>query len=242
VAEVDVEQLLATSEDPVLRHFLDHRRVRRAWVEGRAAVVEQSARDGGAPLVVALGPHDDLAPLLLQVSARTGRPGRVIVDAPAAGAVPATWALADPRVWFWMTTTGLEHPVPTDRVRELSDLAEVDALLDQASPASHTRPATAGAECWLGTHDGGRLVAAGALTRRASGAGHLGGIATAPSHAGRGLGTAVTAALTTRAVARGPGLATLGVYTDNVTAIGLYRRLGYREERTFVSGAVAPQP
>ncbi|MFB9314978.1 GNAT family N-acetyltransferase [Nocardioides plantarum] len=239
---MDVEQLLTASDDPVLRHFLDHRRVRRAWTRGRAVVVEQTGRGDGAPVVVGLGPRDDLSPLLGVVGAAAARPGRVIVDASVADDVPARWPLEDPRAWLWMTTTALTDPVPTGRVRELSDLSEVDALLDDAAPHSLTRPATAGAECWLGTHDGHRLVSAGALTRRSSGAGHLGGIVTAGSHARRGLGTAVTAALTARALARGPGLATLGVYTDNATAIGVYRRLGYREERTFVSGAVAPAP
>ena len=239
---MDVEQLLTTSEEPVLRHFLDHRRARRAWVASRAVVVEQTGRGDTAPLVVALGPHADLAPLLAAVAEESARPGRVIVDASAADAVPVPWRLEDPRAWFWMTTTGPLPPVATDGVHELSDLAQVDALLDDAAPHSHTRPATAGAESWRGCHDGDRLVSAGALTRRASGAGHLGGIVTATSHAGRGLATAVTAALTAQALGSGPGLATLGVYTDNTVAIGVYHRLGYRAERTFVSGAVAAAP
>ena len=29
---------------------------------------------------------------------------------------------------------------------------------------------------------------------------------------------------------------TLGVYTDNTAAVALYRRLGYRRDRSFVSG------
>lgn len=239
--EVDVDELVTTSEDPVLRHFLDRRRVRRAWTQGRAVAVEQTGRETAAPLVVALGSLPDLGPLLQQVSAVVPHPGRVIVDAPSLAAVPAAWQLDGPREWFWMTTADAPDDPGAD-VRDVADLAEVDTLLDDAFPASHTRPATAGAECWLGAYDGGHLVAAGALTRRASGAGHLGGIATAPTHLGRGLGTAVTAALTRRALATGPGLATLGVYTDNPAAIAVYRRLGYRAERTFVSGPVAPAP
>lgn len=240
--EVDVERLVTEGpDDPVLRHFLDLRRVRRGWTGGAALVVEQEARGTTTPMVVALGPPDDLGPLLADVARTAERPGRVVVDVAGQGVVPAQWPLEGPRSWFWMTTTtpvsATGHPV-----EELTDPAEVDALLDVAFPDSHTRPATAGAECWLGVRLDGRLAAAGALTRRSSGAGHLGGIATHPSATGRGLGTAVTAALTDRALAGGPGVSSLGVYTDNTVAVGVYRRLGYRTARTFVSGPVAPAP
>ncbi|MCW2814066.1 MAG: mshD 1 [Nocardioides sp.] len=239
--EVDVDGLVSderVGEDLVVRHFLDRRRVRRAWLDDEVVVVEQEARDGGAPLLVALGGPGPLGTALAGLAAAGVRPGRVIVDAPSLDAVP--WPLVRPRPWFWMTTRSLPPTAP-DRheVVDLTDHAEVDVLLDAAFPESHTRPATAGAECWLGVHLDGRLVSAGALTRRGSGSGHLGGIATLPSYAGRGLGTAVTAALTGRALAGGPGLASLGVYTDNAAAVTVYRRLGYRSARTFVSGPVA---
>lgn len=238
--EVDVERLVEDSEDLVLRHFLDLRRVRRGWAGGAALVVEQEPRGGGGPMVVALGPVADLGPLLAEVAGTAERPGRVIVDEAGRGVVPRQWPLDGPRAWFWMTTTS-PVPVTTDHeVTELTDPAEIDALLDEAFPDSHTRPATAGAECWLGVHLDGRLASAGALTRRSCGSGHLGGIATLPAATGRGLGTAVTAALTERALAGGPGVASLGVYTDNDAAVGVYRRLGYRTARTFVSGPVAP--
>lgn len=238
--EVDVDGLFSEAgvgEDPVVRHFLDHRRVRRAWLDDEVVVVEQEARGGGAPLLVALGEPGPLGPALAALAARGVRPGRVIVDAPALDVVP--WPLDGPRAWFWMTTRSLPASDHGHEVVEVTDHAAVDALLDEAFPESHTRPATAGAECWLGVHLDGRLVSAGALTRRGSGSGHLGGIATLPSYAGRGLGTAVTAALTERALAGGPGLSSLGVYTDNVAAVGVYRRLGYRTARTFASGPVA---
>jgi ribosomal protein S18 acetylase RimI-like enzyme len=79
----------------------------------------------------------------------------------------------------------------------------------------------------------------GALVRQGDGTGHLRGITTLAAHRGRGLGAAVTAALTTRALAAGSGLATLGVYTDNEVAVRLYRRLNYEVVHTFVAGPTA---
>jgi ribosomal protein S18 acetylase RimI-like enzyme len=57
-----------------------------------------------------------------------------------------------------------------------------------------------------------------------------------PTHAGRGLGRSVSAALTLRALSSGPGVATLGVYVTNAPAIAIYRRLRYAVVNTFVSG------
>ena len=55
------------------------------------------------------------------------------------------------------------------------------------------------------------------------------------------MGTAISAALTRRGFANGSSQCTLGVYTDNPTAIAMYQRLGYRTVHTFTSGEVSPR-
>ena len=94
-------------------------------------------------------------------------------------------------------------------------------------------------ECWLGVRSEGRLVGVGAVARQADGTGHLRAVTVLPSLRGQGLGTGLSAALTARALAGRSGVATLGVYVDNDTAVALYRRLGYAVVHTFVSGPVS---
>ena len=126
-----------------------------------------------------------------------------------------------------------EHPLePT--VVEVTDAALIDGLLDVANPGSFARPGSRGVECWLGVPGPEGLLAVGALYRDPSGAGHLRSVTTHPSAAGRGLGTAVSAALTRRALAV-CGSATLGVYVDNAPALAVYDRLGFRTHVTFRS-------
>ncbi|WP_231925469.1 GNAT family N-acetyltransferase [Micromonospora purpureochromogenes] len=73
--------------------------------------------------------------------------------------------------------------------------------------------------------DGDRLVACGADRSRGD-VGFLAGLTVAPDRRGRGLGAALTAGMARALAARYDHVA-LGVYTDNVGAIRLYRRLGF---------------
>jgi ribosomal protein S18 acetylase RimI-like enzyme len=66
----------------------------------------------------------------------------------------------------------------------------------------------------------------------------LSGIAVEPALRGRGLGRAVTAELTRRAVAR-HGLCTLGMFSSNTVARRLYRRLGYRTGQAWATRVLA---
>ena len=59
-----------------------------------------------------------------------------------------------------------------------------------------------------------------------------------PAVRGRRLGTTLSAALTRHALQHGSGVATLGVYVDNLPAVRIYERLGYRVVHTFTSGQV----
>ncbi|WP_139981149.1 GNAT family N-acetyltransferase [Nocardioides litoris] len=241
--EVDVAGLLAASEDPVVHHQLDHRRLVRAWVDGPAVVVRHTVGWRGAPdgveAVLALGPGAALGPLAARVDALVGPPWRTVVDAPAHDALPAAWRPATARDWHWMTTRAVPVLPDAPAVVEVGPVGddEVSAVLDVANPDSFARPGGGRVvEQWLGARVDGDVAAVGALVRHPSGSGVLSGITTLPGHRGQGLGAAVTTELTRRALAVGPGLCTLGVWTDNPVAVRLYERLGYAVARTFASG------
>ena len=60
------------------------------------------------------------------------------------------------------------------------------------------------------------------------GASYISSIGTRPAWRGRGFGKLITLALARDSVAAGIDLVYLGVYADNVRAIRLYQRLGFR--------------
>jgi len=239
--EVAAAELAATSELPFVRHQVDPAATLRAWVRGRATVVESSrVRPGQTdtrPILTCLGPPEDLVPLMTSLADAGERPGRLSVEDASYDAVPAAWAFTRRGHWHWMLS---DRPcaAPDAPVEEVEDTAEVDAVLDAANPDSFARPGSPGTEVWLGIREAGRLVATGTLTREHDGTGHLRGVTVLPAHAGRGLGRAVSAALTLRAQAGASGIATLGVYVDNAPALAIYRRLGYAVAHTFSSGPV----
>lgn len=242
--EVDVEGLLAGSEDPFVHHHLDRSLVRRAWLDGPAVVVEHRVAWPDAPHdavgLLCLGPAEALDALVARVAPRVPRPWRVVAESGSEPALPDAWRPTAPHRWHWMSTRTPPPEVAGPAVVEPPG-DEVDAVLDAANPGSFARPGTTGVECWLGVRgDDGRLAAVGALLRQpGDGTGHLRGITTLADRRGRGLGAVVSAALTRRALAAGPGIATLGVYTDNEVALRLYCRLGYRVRHTFVAGTTA---
>ncbi|MBB6628802.1 GNAT family N-acetyltransferase [Nocardioides sp. KIGAM211] len=236
--EVGVEELVATTDDPFLRHH--PLRARRAWRSGAAVVLDGAGGRPGAPpgrVFTALGPPDLLGPLMHDLAAAGEQPLRLTVDVTAYDVVPAAWHQPAPHRWHWMLTRG-PAPEAAASVEEVTDPAEIDAVLDVANPDSFARPGTPGVECWLGLREAGALVAVGALVRQPDGSGHLRGVSVLPAYAGRGLGTALSAALTRRGLA-GPGVCSLGVYVDNAPAVAIYGRLGYVAAHTFASGTVS---
>jgi ribosomal protein S18 acetylase RimI-like enzyme len=245
VRQVSATELAGASELPFVRHQIDPAVTLRSWVHGRAAVVESSrVRPGQAdrrPVLTCLGPREDLVPLMAALAEAGERPGRLSVEDASYDAVPAAWAFTRQGHWHWMLS---DRPcaAPDVAVEVVDDPAEVDAVLDAANPDSFARPGTPGTEAWLGIRAAGRLVATGTLTREHDGTGHLRGVTVLPRHAGRGLGRALSAALTLRAQAGASGLATLGVYVDNAPALAIYRRLGYAVVHTFSSGPVTGEP
>lgn len=239
--EIGVEELLATTEDPFVRHQVDPATTSRAWVSGRATVVEatRGRRPDDVPgrHLTCLGPEHDLEPLMASVAAATEPPLRISVEDGAYAAVPAPWRFPRQGHWHWMLTR-TPCPAPAVPVVEIEDRGEVEAVLDEANPESFARPGSPAIECWLGVRREGDAVAVGALRREPDGTGHLRAVTVLPAHGGQGLGRAVSAALTLRALDDGPGVATLGVYVSNAPALAVYRRLGYRTVHTFASGPV----
>ena len=241
--------LLADCADPMVQHQLDPTQVRRAWLAGTAVVVEHGVSwpdaPHGATALLCLGTPSRLDPLVAAVADVVTDPWRVVVETSSEAALPPTWRPADPTRWHWMTTrTAPDRPATS--VVELTGpdaLAEVEALRERADPARLPIPT---AECWYAVREAGEageageVVAAGALVRHRDGTGQLRAITTAPAHRGRGHATDVSARLTRRALEGGSGVATLGVYTDNLRAIAVYRRLGYDVAHTLASGLVGP--
>ena len=133
-----------------------------------------------------------------------------------------------------------EQPGET-RVARLPDLEAVQAFLERVNPHHSVRADHPEVRHWLGVADeaSGRLLAVGAFTRRRFGTAYLASIATAPQARGRGLGAAVTAALTRHAFAAGDELCTLAHYSPNDPARRIYLRLGYRTTHRLTSHAFA---
>jgi ribosomal protein S18 acetylase RimI-like enzyme len=228
---------------PFVRTRLTADTVGAVWRLGSSVVVEQSRDRHGkpvsAPVLMCLGEAAEMARLLSLVARRLPeRPGFVTVEARAFTALPDGWEHEYANRWGWMWTDRQPPAVPgEDTVEVVEDADEVHALLDEANPDSHGRPGDPGIRAWLGVRDRGRLVAAGALAESPhSGVAHIRGVSTLPAYRGGGLGTAVSARLTRRGLDTMSPLVTLGVYTANAAAITVYERLGFRHDRSFVSG------
>lgn len=241
--EIDPYELVATSSHPFVRHQVDPADTPLALGLGDALVIDgnrnRTGPSDGRPSLWCLGPPADLARLARLAVDRVDPPGRVSVEAASYDVLPGAWRFPTEGHWHWMLTHDqpATHPLEPSVV-EVEDAGAIDELLDVANPGSFARPGSRGVERWLGVRDPdspGALVAVGALYRDPSGAGHLRSVTTHPDAAGRGLGTAVSAALT-RAALDPSGTATLGVYVDNAPALAVYDRLGFRTVVTFRSG------
>ena len=239
VQEIAAAELVETSADPFVRHQIDSASTLRAWVSGRATVVEAPSRRSGVDgtTTICLGPTDDLAELMAKVAGSGVRPTSVGVEAAAAHVLPRAWSIGERPPWFWMWTTSRCAP-PAHELELLTDADEVNGLLDVAMPESHTRPG--GAQTWHGFHADGRLVAAGGLLRTADGSGHLGGLSVRPDARRRGWGRELTQGLTLLALSGSSRTASLGVYAHNAAAITLYQELSYRTAHVFMWGDVRP--
>jgi len=143
--------------------------------------------------------------------------------------------------WEWFHTTIVPPADPTlAQVGPLDDVAradEVAAFLERHSPTADTPPAQG--EQWVAIeNEDGTLAAVAAIGRTPVGAPHLSSVAVDASVRGRGLGRAIVAAATRRAVLES-GVCTLGMYSHNDVARTLYLSLGYVRDCAWASRAVA---
>lgn len=239
VREVSGAELLAAYDDPFVQHQTDPAAVVRAFVRGRAAVIESVSHMPGAvgTLLMALGPTPELAVLTAAASDVIEAPGRVSVPVGSFDALPRQWRPLRTKQWHWMSTR-TSPALPSLPVEEVDDADEVNALLDAFAPDAHARPGSPRVECWLGLRENGVLLAVGALARQHDRTGHLRAVTVVPEARGRGIGRELSAALTLRALDGGSGVATLGVYVDNTPAVAVYGRLGYEVLHTFASGPI----
>ncbi|MEU8183987.1 GNAT family N-acetyltransferase [Micromonospora sp. NPDC049044] len=139
-------------------------------------------------------------------------------------------AVAEHSDWDFHWTTAPPPAQPDEQpVVRLTDAdrPELAALVEEAFPASTSRPGDPRVLDWYGIRVGDRLVACGA-DRSQGDIGFLAGLTVAPDQRGRGLGASLTAGMTRALLARHDTVG-LGVYTHNVGAARLYRRLGFTD-------------
>lgn len=143
--------------------------------------------------------------------------------------------------WEWMCTA---VTVAAEPVAGLVDIGEdsreeVLTLLQEHNPGTDGQPFARPGQRWVGVREGDDgLLAAGCCEVERSGAPVLAGITVAPAARGRGLARAVTAELTRAAVTE-HGWCTLGMYSNNGRARGIYRSLGYEVRAEWSSGRLA---
>jgi GNAT superfamily N-acetyltransferase len=93
-------------------------------------------------------------------------------------------------------------------------------------------------EAFFGVREHGRLIAAGGthLYSASESVATIGNVYTHSAHRGRGLASAVTAAVVRTLLARGTETIALNVKSANAAAIAVYERLGFRFHARFYEG------
>lgn len=228
------EVLVATGHDPFARGVLRHPQV-RGWLVDSAVAWLAVDSEERVSYLSALGEPAAVGSLLAELveelppRQRLTLPRGTPVHLPAWLAIDGTdwdfrWLAGPPPVQDGEDAVG---PVPDD---------EVAALLAVSSPTASAQPGDPNVRRWVGIRDAGGLLACAADTSSATGVGHLSSIAVHPSARGRGLGRAVTAALTRQLFADGCDLVTLGMYAANAAGRAMYDALGFADDHPFTSG------
>ena len=140
--------------------------------------------------------------------------------------------------WEFMSTTQVvDVPLPEGTVElGASERGEVEALLEAHNPGTDGQPFARPSQRWVGVRDrDGGLSAVACCEPELSGAPVLTGITVTPEARGRGLARGLTAELTRRAIAD-HGWCTLGMYSHNDRARGVYRSLGSEIHAEWTSG------
>ena len=229
------EVLLATGHDPFARSSL-RRPLVRGWAGHGATAWLGVDPDDRTPYLSTLGAPEAVAALLGELLPELPPRQRVTVPRGTPTHLPA-WVGMDGTDWDfrWL---GAPPPVQPgeERVGPEEDETAVKELLTASSPTASAQPGDEKVRRWVGIREGGTLIACAADTSGATGVGHLSSIAVHPDARGRGLGSAVTAALTRQLFDEGNDLVTLGMYAWNSAGRALYDALGYADEHRFTSG------
>ncbi|SCG64522.1 GNAT family N-acetyltransferase [Micromonospora halophytica] len=220
--------LAATGHHPFARHVIRPGARPRGW--RREGLVAWLLASGTGPVGGAIGacaPAVDLfAALATEGALHRGHWVQLPRTDPETLAGRFTIARLDEWDFLW---TDAPPPPQADEERVVrltaADHPALAALIDEAFPSTTSRPGDPGVVDWYGIRDGDRIVACGADRSRGD-IGFLAGLTVAPHRRGRGLGAALTAGMTRALAARYDRVA-LGVYTHNVGAVRLYRRLGF---------------
>lgn len=146
--------------------------------------------------------------------------------------------------WDWMATDR-EPPAAAaePHVVVLEPARDADAIrgcLADSNPGTTADPTGPLEAAWFGVRDGARLVGVAGASLRGGRSDegfswHLHGLGVRPGARARGLGAALTAAVTRAGLADGAQWVSLGMYADNDAARRIYRRLGYLTEGRFAS-------
>ncbi|MFI6241975.1 GNAT family N-acetyltransferase [Micromonospora sp. NPDC050795] len=222
--------LAAVGHHPFARHAL-----------GRAGPVRAYQRDGAVLWVVppehgpagcAIGPAEPALEICVALAAdgmfQSGQRPHLHLPRHDRGLLVDRLAVTEHSDWdfHWTDTAPPAQPDEQPVVRlTAADQPALAALVEESFPTSTSRPGDPRVVDWYGIWAGDRLVACGA-DRSQGDIGFLAGLTVASDQRGRGLGASLTAGMTRALLAR-HDLVGLGVYTHNVGAARLYRRLGY---------------
>ena len=134
------------------------------------------------------------------------------------------------------TGSAVVEPLGSAHERELRELY-ADGR-DSGEEPDFFMPIQLGDDTFIGIRHDGRLVAAGGthLYSATESIGAVGNVYTRRSHRGRGLASAVVAAIVERLIARGTATIGLNVRLANGGAIRLYERLGFMGHTRFWEG------
>ena len=229
------EILVATGHDPFARGSL-RRPVARGWLSGRAVAWMGVDAEERTTYLSALGPPAEVGALIGALVEEVPPKQRMTLPRGTPAHLPA-WMSIDGTDWdFRWLAAPPPRQAGEEAVVEVDDDDELQALLTASSPTASALPGDPGIRRWVGIRDAGALVACAADTSGATGIGHLSSIAVHPAARGRGLGRAVTAALTRRFFDEGCDMVTLGMYADNTYGRAMYDALGFADTHRFTSG------
>jgi predicted GNAT family acetyltransferase len=142
--------------------------------------------------------------------------------------LPPDWEMVQSGEMYQMTCEAPAYADDKPIFRELTkaDVPEMLALTKLTEPGPFL-PRTIELGAYLGVHDAGSLVAMAGERLHLTGFTEISAVCTHPQYRGRGYGNALMSALISRIVRRGE-IPFLHVRTGNVTAVGLYEKLGFR--------------